>query len=329
MTMRAFLEGLATGIRSAVRPWVVGLRGRGIVGTAAAGDATFEVDRVAEERLDNLLRKTGRSVLYYSEDRGLVSIGSGKPQAVLIVDPIDGTRNARAGFEACMVSIAAIVAPRRSPGDPERSRRAGPLLRPPENLTLGDVTHACLAEIIGRRVFYAERGHGAEWREGSRTFRPRLSSETDLDRISWSLGIVGRPSEPIFQVMGELVDRTSLTAGFFTCNSTSFSLTRLVTGQLDATLDIANRIYRDRPDTHAAFAAAGLGSIMGLCPYDIAAAVLVAQEAGCTVTDAYGEPLDSAPALTAGPESLRSCIAAANPTLHSFLVKYVNSHSAR
>jgi myo-inositol-1(or 4)-monophosphatase len=311
--MRAFLEHIATGIRSAVRPWVVGLRGRGIVGTAAAGDATFEVDRVAEERLDNLLRKTGRSVLYYSEDRGLVSVGSGKPQAVLIVDPIDGTRNARAGFEGCMVSIAAI---------------AGPLPANPESLTLGDVTHACLAEIIGRRVFYAERGHGAEWREGSRTFRPRLSSEIHLDRIAWSLGIVGRPSEPIFQVMGELVDRTSLTGGFFTCNSISFSLTRLVTGQLDATLDIANRIYRDRPDTHAAFAAAGLGSIMGLCPYDIAAAVLVAQEAGCTVTDAYGESLDSAPAFTAGPESLRSCIAAANPTLHSFLLQYVNSHIA-
>jgi len=308
--MREFLEHVATSIRAAVRPWVTGLRGRGIVGTGATGDATFEVDRVAEQRLEAVLRASGRSLLYYSEDPGLVSIGTGEPEAVLIVDPIDGTRNARAGFEACMVSIAAINAP---------------FPRPIEGLTLGDVTHACLAEIIGRRVFYAERGRGAEWHEGNRTLHPRLSRETDLDRIAWSLGIVGRPSQPLFEVMGELVDRTSLTGGFFSCNSISYSLTRLVTGQLDAALDIANRIYRDRPETRPAFEAAGHGSVMGLCPYDIAAAVLVAQEAGCAVTDAYGEPLDSTPAFASGPESLRSCIAAANPALHSALLGYVNA----
>jgi len=341
VTMRAFLERIAIEIRRAVRPWVLSLRGRGIVGTGSAGDATFEVDRVAEQRLEKSLRQSGRSLLYYSEDRGLVTIGSGKPRAVLIVDPIDGTRNARAGFEACMVSIAAIVAPQRSRGDPERSRRAAPgrspddpgrnrpaapLPRPIDDLTLGDVTHACLAEIVGRRVFYAQKGRGATWREGSRAFRPRLSSATDLDHIAWSLGIVGRPAKPLMDAMGELVDRTSMTGGFFSCNSISYSLTRLVTGQLDAALDIANRIYRDRPETRPAFTAAGRGAIMGLCPYDIAAAVLVAKEAGCIVTDAYGQPLDSTPAFAHGPESLRSCIAAPNATLHSLLLDYVNSH---
>jgi myo-inositol-1(or 4)-monophosphatase len=313
VTMREFLEEIATQIRKAVRPWVTGLRGRGIVGTGATGDATFEVDRVAEQRLSAVLESSGRSLLYYSEDPGLVAVGSGKPEAALIVDPIDGTRNARAGFEACMVSVAAI----------------SPLPLATEGLTLGDVTHACLAEIVGRRVFYAERNRGAEWREGGRIRQPRLSRETELDRIAWSLGIVGRPAQPLFDAMGGLVDRTSLPGGFFSCNSISYSLTRLVTGQLDAALDIANRIYRDRPDTHPAFEAAGHGSVMGLCPYDIAAAVLVAKEAACTVTDAYGEPLDSAPAFAGAAESLRSCIAAGNPTLHARLLEYVNSHVRR
>ena len=325
-TMRAFLENLAVAIRRAVRPWVLSLRGRGIVGTGSAGDAAFEVDRVAEKRLETFLRRSGRSLLYYSEDRGLVTIGTGKPEAVLIVDPIDGTRNARAGFEACMVSIAAIVAPQRSRGDPGHSRSAAPFPRAIDDLTLGDVTHACLAEIVGRRIFHAQKGRGATWREGSRTHRPRLSSATDLDRIAWSLGIVARPAKPLMDVMGELVDRSSMTGGFFSCNSISYSLTRLVTGQLDAALDIANRIYRDRPETRPAFAAAGRGAVMGLCPYDIAAAVLVAKEAGCIVTDAYGQPLDSTPAFTSGPESLRSCIAAPNRALHSLLLEYVNAH---
>jgi len=328
--MRDFLEHIALSIRRAVRPWVIGLRGRGVVGTAAAGDATFEIDRVAERRLERLLRDSGRPLLYYSEDRGLVALGAGEPEAVLIVDPIDGTRNARSGFEGCMVSVAAIAAPFRAA---------------PEALTLGDVTHACLAEIVGRRVFYAQRGGGAEWREGARVHRPRLSAETDLDHIAWSLGIVGRPARPLFEVMGELVDRTSLTGGFFSCNSIAFSLTRLVTGQLDAALDIANRIYRDRPETRDAFIAAGHGAVMGLCPYDLAAAVLVAREAGCTITDAYGQSLDSTPALACpacpelvegergrgagNPESLRSLIAAGNPTLHARLLDYVNAHMQR
>ncbi|UCH34577.1 MAG: hypothetical protein JSV65_18980 [Armatimonadota bacterium] len=310
--MRAFLEHIAVSIRRTVRPWVIGLRGRGIVGTAAAGDATFEVDRVAERRLEALLRRSGRSLLYYSEDRGLVSMGSGEPEAVLVVDPIDGTRNARSGFEGCMVSVAAVC---------------GAPLAKPEALTLGDVTHACLAEIVGRRVFSAERGCGAGWREGSRSLRPRLSTQTDIHHIAWSLGIVGRPARPLFDVMGELVDQTSLTGGFHTCNSIAFSLTRLVTGQLDAALDIANRIYRDRPETRAAFAAAGRGAVMGLCPYDIAAAVLVAREAGCVVTDAYGESLDSTPVLTGGTGSVRSLIAAGNPTLHQQLLDYVNARA--
>ena len=240
--MRTFLEHVVTSIRRAVRPWVVGLRGRGIVGTAAAGDATFEVDRVAERRLEAVLRRSGRSLLYYSEDRGLVSVRASEPEMLLIVDPIDGTRNARCGFEGCMVSVACA---------------AGPLPKPVERLTLGDVTSACLAEIVGRRVFYAERGRGAEWREGGKTHRPRLSHEASLDRIAWSLGIVGRPAGPLFEVMGDLVDRTSLRGGFFSCNSIAFSLTRLVTGQLDAALDIANRIYLDRPDMRPAFVAAG------------------------------------------------------------------------
>jgi myo-inositol-1(or 4)-monophosphatase len=311
--MLDFLEHIALSIRRTVRPWVIGLRGRGVVGTAAAGDATFEIDRVAEWRLERLLRDSGRPLLYYSEDRGLVAVGSGAPEAVLIVDPIDGTRNARSGFEGCMVSVAAIVDP------------------PPvatERLTLGDVTHACLAEIVGRRVFYAQRG-GAEWRKSGRVHRPRLSSETDLDRIAWSLGIVGRPARPLFEVMGELVDRTSLTGGFFSCNSIAFSLTRLVTGQLDAALDIANRIYRDCPETRPAFLAAGRGPIMGLCPYDLAAAALVAREAGCSITDAYGRSLDLTPALTGDPESLRSLIAAGNPVLHQRLMDYVNERMAR
>ena len=43
---------------------------------------------------------------YYSEDGGLQ--GCADPELILIVDPIDGTRPAAAGFEMACVSIAAV-----------------------------------------------------------------------------------------------------------------------------------------------------------------------------------------------------------------------------
>ena len=44
---------------------------------------------------------------YYLEDRGLVHpFPDRTPEGILIIDPIDGTRGAIAGFEACVVSVA-------------------------------------------------------------------------------------------------------------------------------------------------------------------------------------------------------------------------------
>ena len=57
----------------------------------------------------SVLRAAG-DIAFYSEDRGYVEFGT--PRAILVVDPIDGTRPAAAGLESCCVSVA-VVPPSR------------------------------------------------------------------------------------------------------------------------------------------------------------------------------------------------------------------------
>lgn len=306
MLQRQFLVQLAEHIREAVVPVMEAGRGREVVGESTTGDATFKIDAIAEKALLTYLRDKKAPVAYYSEDQGYTTFTSGQPQNLLVIDPIDGTRAAKSGFEACVVSIATtrII---------ERPRFA-------------DVDNGCVMEIMSGRTFYAERGGGARVYVNGQPRKPRMSDNTDLEAMAWSMTVTARPTELTFPTAAKLIDLSSLKGGFFACNSTSYSLTRLLTEQLDATVDIANRYYRDIPkDVKDYFINAGRGSVMGIAPYDCAAAVLIAEEAGCVVTDAYGKNLDNVLLLDTAVSNLRSLIAAANPDLHEKLRIYFDT----
>ena len=89
------------------------MEGREHSGDGAGGDVTFAIDERAEARMEEFLAERAPDVAFYSEDRGMVTPAGGDSAWVLIVDPIDGTRPALAGFEAACVSVAA--APARRP----------------------------------------------------------------------------------------------------------------------------------------------------------------------------------------------------------------------
>lgn len=306
MLSREFLVDLAAAIRTAIAPMTHEARGREVVGAATSGDATFEIDRVAEKALLAFLKNARAPIAYYSEDSGYTTFTNTQPQNLLVVDPIDGTRAAKSGFEACVISIAST--------------------RIIERPCMADVDNACVMEIVGDRVFYAERGKGARITQGEHVRRPKLSKNVNLEMMAWTMTVPGRPADLIFPSAAKLVDLSSLKGGFFACNSTSFSLTRLLTNQLDACLDFANRFYRDIPSlVRDHFINAGRGTVVGLAPYDLAASLLIAQEAGCIVTDAYGAKLDDVLLLDTTVENHRSVIAAANPELHGKLLKYVDT----
>jgi myo-inositol-1(or 4)-monophosphatase len=303
---REFLFELAKAIKDAVEPVARAGRGAEIVGNAVSGDATFELDRVAEKALLQFLKSARAPVAYYSEEAGYSTFSNVQAKHLLVVDPVDGTRAAKNGFEGCVVSIAST-----------------PVIERP---TMADVESGCVMEILGNRTFYAERGKGARVYENGQAKRPRLSQNTNLERLAWTMTVPARPAELIFPTAGKLIDLTSLKGGFFACNSTSFSLTRLLTHQLDACVDFAGRYMKDIP--HAVrdmFINAGRGVVLGICPYDMAAALLIVQEAGCVATNAYGGNFDDVLLLDSTEANQQSMIAAANPEMHAKLLHYFDT----
>ncbi len=309
MTPQETVLALTRHIRDAVRPHLGAWHGRQISGTAASGDATFGIDDIAEEAIVSFIEREKLSIAYYSEDKGLIEFGA-SPEAVLIIDPIDGTRPAIAGFEACVVSVAwADYAP---------------------DVTLGDVRFGCIGEIKNDDLFWAERGRGAHWvgPDGAEK-AARLLPIEDIAKAPLTFEVVARPFEWIGVALGEIVDASSMTGGCFLFNSTAFSLTRLMTGQLAATMDIGNRLLRDFPASRERYLALGFGRPIGLFAYDIAAAALIAQEAGATVTDAYGSSLDGTRLLDTSEGNLQSILGASNPILHEKLLAAINAGIAR
>jgi myo-inositol-1(or 4)-monophosphatase len=303
--VRTLVRDLALALREQVLPSLGSHAARahdeGAAG--AGGDVTFAIDSQAEATLEAYLSAHAPDVAFYSEDRGLVE-PAGAARAVLVVDPIDGTRPALAGLESCCVSVA-----------------CAPMDGAP---TMGDVEVACVVEIPSGQVFLAERGRGLV--EGPPV---RLSRNESIPRMFWTYGFRGRPARALTEVLAELLDASSVQGGTFDLGSAAFDMTRVATGQLDAYIEPGPRMVADVPGMQAQFEALGGGAVLNNSPYDLAAAALVLAEAGAVVTDAYGEPLDARPLLGSGVEFQMSVVASANPALHRAILAEIDEGIAR
>ncbi|QRN97699.1 hypothetical protein JRI60_01005 [Archangium violaceum] len=300
--MQRYLIEMAAYVREAVLNTKGTLKNRQVNGYSPGGDAQFDIDEVAESAVWRFAQERGEPIALYSEDEGLRRIGD--PKYVLIVDPIDGTRPAAAGLEMANISIAAA--------------------RFKENARIDDVEFALLQEIKSGAFIFADRAKDGLLSEGYRTPVPRLSSTTSLERMFWSMEFNGHPAQMMTKAYGHIIDRSANTGGVFVFNSASYSISRVVTGQLDAYVDIGNRILKDHPATKADFERVGNGKVLHLFPYDIAASVLIAEKAGIIITDAYGKSLGSTLLMDLSPENQRSCIAASTRELHGRLLDSIH-----
>jgi myo-inositol-1(or 4)-monophosphatase len=273
------------------------------LGGGAGGDITFAVDEIAESFMEEFLSERAPSTAFYSEDRGLVSVDDAVD--VLIVDPIDGTRPAMAGLESACVAVA--LAP-LGDGDP----------------TMGDVSAGSVVEIKSGDWFMAVRGGGVS------SSRPvRLSSCVDVGRMFWGFGFRGRPARRVTEVLGDLIDASSVGGGTFELGSQAFAMTRIVTGQFDAVIEVGSRLVEEIPGMRLEFERVGGGQVLNNSPYDLAAPWLVLREAGGVASDGWGAPLDGYRLLGSGHEFQISSICAANASLHAQLVREVDAGVAR
>lgn len=290
--MRTLVRELALALRERVAPLLGAHAQRAHEGEGASGDVTFRIDAAAEDLLERFLAERAPEVAYYSEDRGLVA--PDRARDVLVVDPIDGTRPALAGLEACCVSVAAAPL---GDGDPR----------------FRDLTVGCVVEIKSGRVFL------------SGELEPRLSPNERIDRMFWAFGFRGRPARALVEVLAELIDSSSVGGAVFDLGSSAFNMTRVLTGQLDAVIEPSPLIYQEMPALRAEFERIGSGAVLTNPPYDLAGAWALLREAGAVVTDARGRPLDDLPLLGSGAEHQTSYVASANPVLHEAILGEVDA----
>jgi myo-inositol-1(or 4)-monophosphatase len=107
-------------------------------GEGEGGDTTLAVDKAAEDAVFAELEAFGVPLVAVSEERGEVALGAGAPQARVVVDPVDGSVNAKRKLPFACVSIAVASGDR-----------------------MDDVDVGYVAELGPARDWWAVRGGGA------------------------------------------------------------------------------------------------------------------------------------------------------------------------
>ncbi|MCP4137559.1 MAG: hypothetical protein GY754_41715 [bacterium] len=278
------------------------LKNRQVNGYSPGGDAQFNIDEVAERAVLDYITDKDIPVAFYTEDGGLNIIGD-DPEYVLIVDPIDGTRPAAAGLEMSCISIA--------------------MARFSDDARIKDIEFALLKELKSGAYIYGDIYSDDLVYDGYTNRMPNLSDTKDIRNMFWTIEFNGHPAHMMTSAYGHLVDSSANTGGIFIFNSASYSISRIITGQLDAYVDIGNRLLKDSPELLPDFQRVGNGQVLHLFPYDIAASVFLAEKTGVVITDAYGNSLQDTLLMDLSYENQQSCIAASTKELHQKLLNSI------
>ena len=117
---------------------------------------------------------------------------------------------------------------------------------------MGDVEAACVVEIKSGDDVRGRARAGLEIRSaigGLRTAAPQ-PQHGHLPHVL-DVRLRGRPAVPLITVLGELIDASSVGGAVFDLGSAAFDMTRIVTGQLDAYVDVGTRMIEEVPALRA------------------------------------------------------------------------------
>src|SRR2546430_7065450 len=107
------------------------------LGRGEGGDTTLAIDRAAEDAVVAQLEATGAPLTLVTEERGELLLSGGGPVHV-VLDPVDGSLNAKRGLAPYAVSIAVASGP-----------------------AMGDVVYAYVRDLAGGEEFTARAREGA------------------------------------------------------------------------------------------------------------------------------------------------------------------------
>jgi len=300
------IEELGASVLAAIRSVASLGEMRSTSGLTDSGDASFKVDLLAEEVVKDWLETSPVQLAAYTEEMGFMP-GRGDPEYAIIVDALDGSRAFRAGLETACVSIALAR------------------FRGKEETRFRDIQLGYLWETKSDVMFRATAGQGVSITRDGVPLAPLSAAAPTLSEMAWAFEVCGRPARELFFVIKDLVNMSAVRGGCFLFNSTTFGISRIILGRLDAYVDVGVRIVEEFPGSVDEMFRAGQRQVLGLFPYDIAATFLIAKEAGIVITDAYGRSLDDRRLLGSGPDTRLSCIAARNSLLHKQIMHYIDS----
>ena len=229
------------------------------VSEKAENDLVTDVDRMAEQRIIDTIRRSYPNHAFLAEESG----AHGRGDFEWIVDPIDGTANFVRGFPHVAVSIGV------------RHR--------------GRMEHGVVFDPLRQELFTASRGSGARLNER----RIRVTAKSSLRGAMLGAGFATRDPDRIDTYLATLKALMSGSAQVRRGGAAALDLAYVAAGRLDGFWEL------------------------GLAPWDIAAGVLLVQEAGGIVTEPDGgdDYLRSGDVAAANPKMLRAMLRALGPRL--------------
>jgi myo-inositol-1(or 4)-monophosphatase len=211
----------------------------------ATGDTTYEVDEPVEAAVADFFTDLKIPCRVMTEDTGVRDYGM-DPEYIFLIDPLDGSRNARRGLPLYCSSIAVFDIAATE---------------------LSEAKCAVVERFDALEEFVAVKGKGSTL-NGKRI---RASKKTNLNDAIISLGCHFASTIPTFanvgRKLGSLASRDEREIMVKCYGSTALELSYLACGKTDMLLDIrASTKFKLSPKT-----------------YDIAAGILLCREAGAIV----------------------------------------------
>lgn len=175
----------------------------------ARNDFVSEVDKLAEERIIEVIRKAFPDHAIKAEESGLSEGKDDQGECQWIIDPLDGTTNFLHGFPQFAVSIA---------------------LR-----KKGKITHAVILNPVNQELFCAARGEGATLNNR----RIRVSNQKSLEGALLGTGFPFKNQEYLDVYLQTFRALFSMTAGIRRPGSAALDLAYVASGRLDGFWEIA------------------------------------------------------------------------------------------